>query len=457
MSKAVTLSLYGYLGTLAVTQTVYGSHFMNTRWFTLGILVIASGFYWFSAKPSVHNPSDDKSNLLIPIYFAITFLTIVGAENPLFSGMKWISHALMLLVFLVFLRQSLKANQVNPVVLFLKGTIVTLLFASWMKPESLVSSLDLQLYRGAFGSPNSMGQVAAIGALLLIHGALTGKIQWLRYLEASVAALALWLTWSSGARSAMIVFLTGIVLMNYFYRARLSKKTIGITLLMAFLMVAMPDLPKTARLVLLRGDRTSESFSEQIFKTRKDVWSAAWEGFQNRPLLGWGFGADDTISKEWNVQFTALGTVSRDNVNDTMIVLESTGIVGLMAYLLLILVALKQIPTRYQRWMLHQTSSIPLQIDLSLYHLHAITYILATSLIVMVQFDNTALSAGNFISVVLWLCVAVSGAIKREALGYEQAWLQYHYLMDRHLRRSSADLSQPYGIYSNQLSVRNNF
>ena len=115
---------------------------------------------------------------------------------------------------------------------------------------------------------------------------------------------------------------------------------------MAFLMVAMPDLPKTARLVLTRQSNTSESFSEQIFKTRKDVWSAAWEGFQNRPFLGWGFGADDTISKEWNVQFTALGTVSRDHVNDTMIVLESTGIVGLMAYLLLILVAFKQIPTR---------------------------------------------------------------------------------------------------------------
>ena len=194
MNDFVLISLYGYLGALAVTQTVYGSHFMNARWFTLGILVIACGFYWFSTKPSAHDPSDDKSNLLIPIYFAMTFLSIVGAENPLFSGMKWISHALMLLVFLVFLRQSLKANQVNPIVLFLKVTIVTLLFASWMKPESMVSSLDLELYRGAFGSSNAMGQVAAIGALLFIHGALTGKIQWLRYLEASLAVLALWLS-----------------------------------------------------------------------------------------------------------------------------------------------------------------------------------------------------------------------------------------------------------------------
>jgi O-antigen ligase len=219
---------------------------------------------------------------------------------------------------------------------------------------------------------------------------------------------------------------------------------------MAFLMVAMPGLPKTARLVLTRHSNISESFSEQIFKTRKEVWSAAWEGFQNRPFLGWGFGADDTISKEWNVQFTALGTVSRDNVNDTMIVLESTGIVGLMAYLLLILVALKQIPTRKQRWMLHQPSfPSPLETNFSLYHIHAVSYIVAVSLIVMVQFDNTVLSAGNFISVALWLCVAVSGAIKREALGYEQAWLQYYSVMDRHLRCSAADLSEPYVIYSN--------
>ena len=454
----VFVSLICYLGALGATQTVYGSHFMNVRWVTLGILFIASGFYWFSAKPYAHDPSDDKNNLFVLIYFAMTFLTILAAENPLFSGMKWISHVLMLLVFLVFLRQSLKASQVNLVMLFLKGTIITLLLASWVKPAWKVTSLDMQLYRGAFGSPNAMGQVAAIGALLLIHAVLTGRTQWLRCLEASGAALALWLTWSSGARSAIIAFLTGIVLMNYFYRTRLSKKTIVITLLMTFLMVAMPDLPKNVRLVLLRGERTSESFSEQIFKSRKEVWSAAWEGFQKRPFLGWGFGADDTMSKEWNVQFRAVGTVSRDNVNDTMIVLESTGIVGLMAYLLLILVALKQIPTWNQHWMLCQPSfSIPSKIDLSFYHAHAIAYILVTSLIVMVQFDNTALSAGNFVSVVLWLCVAVSGAIKREVRGYEQAWLQYYFLMDRYLRLSTADLSQPYRIYSNQLPVRGNF
>lgn len=458
MSRAVVISLYGYLGTLAVTQTVYGSHFMNARWFTLGILVIACGFYWISTKSYLNGQSDDKSIPLILIYFAMTFLSIVGAENPLFSGMKWISHALILLVLLVFLRQSLRTNQVNAIVLFLKRTIVSLLFVSWVKPGSLVSSLDIELYRGAFGSPNSMGQVAAIGALLLIHGALTGKIQWLRYLETSLAALALWLAWSSGARSAMIAFLTGIVLMNYFYRSRLGKKVFWIVLLMTSLMVAVPELPKTVRLVLLRQSDTSESFSEQVFKTRKEVWSAAWEGFQRRPFLGWGFGADDTISKEWDVQLTALGTVSRDSVNDTLIMLESTGVVGLMAYLLLILAAFSQIPTRYQRWMLHEISSSHLsRIDLSVYHTHAITFILATSLIVMVQFDNTALSAGNFISVVLWLCVALSGAIKREARGYEQAWLRYHFLMDQYLRRSTADFSQPCNIYLNPRPVRRNY
>jgi hypothetical protein len=92
--------------------------------------------------------------------------------------------------------------------------------------------------------------------------------------------------------------------------------------------------------------------------------------------------------------------------------------------------------------------------DLSLYHHHAITHILAMSLFVMVQFDNTALSAGNFISVVLWLCVALSGAIKREVQRYEQAWFQYHFLINRRLRLSAAGLSQPNKICLNQIPVR---
>ena len=43
------------------------------------------------------------------------------------------------------------------------------------------------------------------------------------------------------------------------------------------------------------------------------------------------------------------------------------------------------------------------------------TFVLAASLLLMVQFDNTALSAGNFVSVTVWVFVALSGVARKKA------------------------------------------
>jgi hypothetical protein len=45
-----------------------------------------------------------------------------------------------------------------------------------------------------------------------------------------------------------------------------------------------------------------------------------------------------------------------------------------------------------------------------------VTFIIAASLLLMVQFDNTALSAGNFVSVTVWVFVALSGVARRKAV-----------------------------------------
>ena len=91
------------------------------------------------------------------------------------------------------------------------------------------------------------------------------------------------------------------------------------------------------------------------------MWEAAWAGFQKRPLLGWGFGADAGMPKKWEVEFKALGTVTRDAVNDTLLVLESSGVVGLGAYVLLVIFALRQMPTRRERHILGRIHSPPAQ------------------------------------------------------------------------------------------------
>ncbi len=118
--------------------------------------------------------------------------------------------------------------------------------------------------------------------------------------------------------------------------------------------------------------------------------------------------------------------------------------VGLMAYILLVILSIKQIPTRQERFLLrkiHAPPSVLREADFSAYHNHAITFIIAASLLVTVQFDNTALSAGNFVSVTLWLCVALAGAIRNKAVAHESAMARYQELAKRLYSQSRKDSS----------------
>jgi O-antigen ligase len=440
----VTSALFFYLGTLAIAQTVYGHAFMNARWLALACLLVTAAAHWFSTKRTRTSRGSDTSTTTVLVYLGVTFLSVITAENFSFSGMKWASHAAMILVFLLFLWQSLTVKQVSQVLNILKWLVAILIFLSWLKPASPIKSRDILLFRGVFGNPNAMGQVAAVGCLLFLHSFLTAKANWLRRAELIMACLAAWLVWLGGARSAMVASITGLILMNYFYPNKLRGKVFWVTLLAGGLALVMPDMPRAAKQFVLRGATEKKSFSEQIFQTRASVWAAAWDGFQKRPVFGWGFGADNRIPQQWEPKFTAIGTTSRDSVNDTLIVLESTGAVGLIGYILLVILSIRQIPTRQERFLLrkiHAPPSVSKGVGFSAYHNHAITFIIAASLFVTVQFDNTALSAGNFVSVVLWLCVALAGAIRNKAVAHESAMARYQELAKRLYSQSRKDSS----------------
>ena len=106
-------------------------------------------------------------------------------------------------------------------------------------------------------------------------------------------------------------------------------------------------------------------------------------------------------------------------MNDFLFMLEGSGLIGFGAYFLVIYIAFLQVPTRIGILSLKKGDAFPL------HDTHAIFFTLCISMFMLVQFDNTALSAGNFISGVLWLCVAAAGALRREAKGTEMAMRNY--------------------------------
>ena len=427
----VFISLLGYLGTLAVTQTAYGERFMNLRWVALSVLLVASGWYWLNIRQKRQSGiSLDKSSAVLLVYLLSTFLTVVFAENPLFSGFRWASHAMMLIVFSIFLRQIMTFIQIEKILLLLKVIIGGLLLLSLLKPAPQTIYNSLQVSSGAFGNANNLGQVAAIGVLIYLHSYLIGKNKRVRYLEAVLACVSMGMVWWSGSRSATIMLVTGIGLITFFYRQKVKGKFWGIIFLIILLVFVFPALPHKVKRFISKSGDPSTRFVTQITKSREEVWSSAWEGFKSRPLSGWGFGADSSITKNWAIKLTSLGTVERDAVNDMLFMLEGCGVIGFGAYLLLVYISWKQKLTSRQISILRQKNYGRLNLKekyLFLNHTHAIMFTLAMSLLVLFQFDNTALSAGNFISVMLWLSVGAAGALRKEVLSSEIA--MHHYLI----------------------------
>jgi O-antigen ligase len=344
----------------------------------------------------------------------------MAGENPLFSGFRWASHAMMLVIFVIFLRQYITLLQPQRVLLILKIIIGLLLLISIVNPARQTIYDNLQVFRGAMGNANTMGQIAAIGTLLYFHSHLNERSRWRRYFLVGLSCGTVAILWKSGSRSAVVTLLSGIGVLAFLYRSKMKGKIFWTILLICIMAFIFPELPRQAEKFIGKSQDTSTVLSKEFTKSRENVWKASWGGFKQRPIFGWGFGADSGMSRKWKISLTALGMVERDPVNDFLFMLEGCGIIGFGAYFLLIYIGLKQMPTGLETFNLKKGNNA-----LSMHHAHAIFFSIVVSLLVLVQFDNTALSAGNFIPVILWLSVGTAGALRREAKMAEIAMRNY--------------------------------
>jgi O-antigen ligase len=431
MSQLSILALIGYILSLAAAQTIYGTDFLIYRWYALMAFVTAVGADWVLARIRSQPQRTTNSSDILVLYLAATGITIMFAENWQFSGMRWTAHAIMLLAFMIFLRQTAGPSQVRLILLLLKASVASLLVISWLAPAGSRPS-DLGYYRGAMGDSNTMGHIAFIASLLFFHAMITSKRGWPCYFQGALAFCAMATVWFTGARSSMIALLTGLLLLSYLYRQRLRSLVLWGFIGISLAALAFPGVPSGLLRFAVKRQDDRLTLTEQVLRTRRPLWIEAFDGFKERPIFGWGFGADKNIQARWEVKWTALGTVKRDAVNDVLLIMEGCGILGIVAYILLIYLVIQQWPKLRQRhmlkWYAPEQPGFTHNRD-SPHHLHAILSILSLSILVLNQFDCSALSAGSFISVVLWasaggagaLIVAASGAggsLERSPAGY---------------------------------------
>jgi O-antigen ligase len=314
------------------------------------------------------------------------------------------------------------------------------------------------------GDSNSLGHVAMICALIFFHGAIVSrKIQW-RLLQIGVALGASGILFFTWARSSMVGFLVGLVLLNFYYGLTRSFLAKSAALLLVCFLLASPliqseimefvakDREAQEReqpsqvLAVIKGDifQKGPSF-ETVVETRTHLWSEAWEGFKEKPILGWGFGANKDIEQEWSILPTSAGLV-RDVTNDLLLTLEGSGLIGCLAYLGLMISIFKQSLTRKQITRIRRNPNEGLSMgekprlvtdrkekgagsgrknlefiqEATRDHQHALFYILSISLFALFQADGSAFSAGSLIAAIFWVCAGAAGALRAEAVVAER-------------------------------------
>jgi len=403
------LSLFTYLATLAVTQTAYGESFSVLRWFSLFALAGFGGLNWVvGGQRSLRLNS---VNICVLIYLVLWGLTVINGEYPLFSSYRWFAHAMIVVSALIFLPQVLRMTDASKVLLALKLIVAVILLVSYLKPASATKFDDPELYRGILGNPNALGHMAAVGCLLFLHGFLTQKGTRWGQLQAAMAGLAGVLLLQSGARSSGVAFLGGFLFLYVFYKAYLSRYLMLAVVAASAAFAVVPDLPENvSHFVFKKATNTESTTLERLTLSRHAVWERNWKGFEERPLLGWGFGMDsDSNLSNWNGEWKAVGWTGRDTVNDIMYVLESGGVVGLFAYVFVLGLIFKAWIPGALRPMLRVRLRGPQGGHLaSVYEVQKAFYCLTVLLMVMFEFDNTALSAGNFFSALFWASMGLS-------------------------------------------------
>jgi hypothetical protein len=407
---------------------------------------------------------------MVFVYLGATLLSVAAAENYEFSGLRWVTQGMLILSCMVFLRGTFNPEKVEDLLLPLKVISLILLLISFVLPPPL-NVYDNPYFRGAMGDSNSFGHVSAICALVFLQGAITARKGSWRIVQSVVAALAIIMLIRSGARSSMAAFIAGFILISYYFGLTRSLLSKGVILLVVAFLVASPGLHeeigsfitkdekeggKHSKAIALEMYLKSGILSGAVFATRERLWSEAWKGFLERPLLGWGFGANANIPREWTIGPTG-SHMTRDVTNDLLFALEGGGLVGFLGYLALMVSILKCSPTRQEILIIRKSfkkesdsssmkwgyrfshgkasRSIPGEFAgpgrggdnrnmedwaLSRAYVHSQMYILSVGLFVLFLFDGSAFSAGSLISAIFWVAAGAANLTRGEFAADEQ-------------------------------------
>ena len=424
MPVPVFLSLLFYISTLCATSTSYGRSFMSLRWLALVVLFVVSGAHWSSSRKPHGRGVNSAGRAVVALYLATTFLSVVTANNLTFSGLRWATHAMMVVIFLLFLGESLTVRGARLMLGVVGVSSAVLVFGSILFPATRFGSAHY--LHGLTRESNTLGHIALICALISLGGIISARVKWSRILQGVVFCASAWMVFSTRSRSSAGAFLLGTGLLLWCYGIVRWETAWVAVLIVGLLILGAPASQTWVKAFILKKEsletETKDSISmTRVFATRTPGWTKSWNGFKERPILGWGFGADPEMQEDWDIGTTGLGIAKRDALGDEFRLLEGCGVVGFGGYLLLMVFAVRQMPSRRQPWLARQawnsrTAEGPPGLHLA-QHLHFVAYAITVALTVLFQFESSMLSAGYLLAAFFWMALGVAYGFRMQSQG----------------------------------------
>lgn len=406
------------------------------RWVSLGLLFLLALTDWLSARRKYANL--DFVRRRIGLYLALWALTVVASDHQAFSGLRFAAHVAVLVPMMLLVPERMNAIDFRRVMNVIMVICFVVLAVSLLLGSPQPTASPHGWYRGIVGNPNAFGHFSAVGLVLFAHAAFSTKRRGKRNMFVALALLALILLLQSYARSSTVAAFAGLIVLYFFHRAKISKYALVAIVAGGVALITDPTLPEKLADRVFKHDsaQTSLGTADRLLASRTPIFERSIEGFQQRPLFGWGFGVDaDTNLSAWSVQFTSTGFTGRDPVNDILYTLETGGIIGFVAYLMLLALLSWVWRQRHLAKVLSAGLSPPSVTPRNYIGFFSLTITLA----VLFQFDNTALAAGNFFGVLFWLSFGCSLAL---AMHVRTEALQLELLSSSRTRRSLQSLTK---------------
>lgn len=342
-------------------------------------------------------PKFDRPMIALLIFLTILLLSSlfgVYPQNSIWGDIErntsmlvWLHLGLVFIVLTSIVRSFKERQRLCFISVFMALVSVFVYFVPTIFSDDVASFL---IGGSTLGNSSFFGTYLLFQIFFSLFLTFTGtkKVKWFGILSCLILLITLF---STDARAAMISVVGGAILFLAFLlshqKIRLHKATgFGLLALLAVVFLV------TITLVFKSGSSLNTWITQHGSGSRFVVWDIAWEAFKERPLLGWGpenfrYAFLEYYDPCFGGTFCG-GNILFDKAHNIILdTLVDAGILGLLAYLFLLVALLHKTWTAYRTRLIDVKIAALVTATLAAYFVQNLTvFDTATSLLFFVIF-----------------------------------------------------------------------